>query len=60
MFDAGKTDVRVLYELSVLLEYLPIACIDPRSKLFQTLQALTNSVYDQLPERVVIDFSQDD
>ena len=60
MFNAGKTDVRVLFELGVLLDNLPTGCIDPKSELYRTLNDLTNAVYEQMPNKIVIDFTSDD
>lgn len=60
MFNAGKTDVRVLFELSVLLDNMPTGFIDPKSELYRTLKDLTNAVYEQMPNKIVIDFTPDD
>lgn len=60
MFNAGKTNVCVLYDLSVHLDNLPIGCIDPESELYRTLNDLTNAVYEQMPNKIVIDFTSDD
>lgn len=61
MFDVGKTEPICLYDLAVkLADVLSPVTIDPNSELYSALQAVVNSVWGQLPPKIVIEFPPDD
>ena len=63
MLTIGNTDPVVLYDFAVKLEaaFCPHShCIDQESELYKALCDVYNSVWGQLPNKIVIDFTSDD